>query len=66
MVLAHCIAARFRAIESQTTLVRAVVIDRIPVSARLSVPPGSGTVMMSAPHDVMKAQRRHVINQCFM
>src|SRR5437764_1711274 len=66
MVLTHGVAARLRAVESQPSLVGTMVIDRIPIGLRFSVPPGSGAIVMSAPHDVMKTKRRHVIDHSLM
>ena len=45
--------------------VGAVVVDRSPVGARAAGDPGSGTVVMSAPHQVMQAERRHVVHHRF-
>src|SRR5207253_11421270 len=64
-VLAQGIAARLRAVETQAVLVGAMVVNRI-VGARLSVPPGSRTVVVPSPHDVMKAQGYHVVHQCLV
>src|SRR6266542_1643346 len=66
MVLAQSITAGFSAIKSQTSLICAVIVNRIPVVALKGVPPGSRAVMMATPHKVMKAKRRHVVHQCLM
>src|SRR5258706_3648859 len=66
MVLTHRVAARLRPVESQTSLVGTMVIDRIPIWLSFSVPPGSGAIVMSAPHDVMKTKRSHVIDHRLM
>src|SRR5437763_11034768 len=66
MILADCVAAGFCPVEAQPECVSLVIIDRIPVFARLRVPPGCWTIMMSAPHQVMKTERSHVVDRGLM
>ena len=62
MILADCVATRLRPIKSDPGVVRLVIVNRIPIVTFLLVPPGRWSVMMSSPHQVMKAKRRHVIH----
>src|SRR5258705_80926 len=62
MVLAQRVAAGLSAVEPKPPGVGPMIINRVPVSTRLSVPPGSRTIVMSSPHDMVKAKRRHVIH----
>src|SRR5436853_4658249 len=39
-----------------------MIVNRIPIGALERIPPGRRPVMMPAPHDVMKAERRHVVH----
>src|SRR2546423_14834668 len=45
MILADCVAAGYCPVEAQPECVSLVIIDRIPVFARLRVPPGRWTIM---------------------
>src|SRR5205085_7883964 len=62
-VLTDGVAARRRAVEAEAARVGPMIVDRVPVGARLLVPPRRGAIVVPAPHEVMKAERRHVVNQ---
>ncbi len=66
MVLAQSVTPGSRAIKSDSAIVGAVEVNRIPVGARLRVPPRRWAIMMSAPHQVVQAQGRHIVNQRVM
>src|SRR5215472_14573596 len=66
MILRHRVAARSRAIETNSVGVRAMKINRVPVFALFRIPPRRGPVMMGPPKEVMQSQRRHVINYRLM
>src|SRR2546427_4632304 len=53
-------------VESQTLFIGTMVVDGIPIVAFKGIPPWSRTVMMPSPHNVVEAQRSHVVDYCFM
>src|SRR5438105_3482743 len=63
VILAHGVAACFRAVKSEAAIIGAMVVNRILVLALLAVPPRSRAVMMPAPHNVMQTERRHIIHE---
>src|SRR5713101_1034230 len=65
MILTNGIAAGRGAVESDSFGVSTVVINRIPIIARLGIPPRSRTIMVTTPEKVMQPERRHVIDHSF-
>src|SRR5260370_1802203 len=65
MILANRIAAGRGAVESDSFGISTMVINRIPIIARLRIPPRSLTVVMAAPKKMVQSQRCHVIDHSF-
>src|SRR5436309_3152564 len=66
MILSDRVATGFCPVEAQPECVSLVIIDRVPILARLGVPPGRWTIMVPTPHQVMKTERSHVIDRRLM
>src|SRR5262245_2189573 len=66
LILADCIAASLRPIESNPECIGLVIVNRIPIVTFFLVPPWRRPVMMSTPKEMMKSKRRHVIHDCFV
>src|SRR5438445_11138789 len=62
MILTYGTAPGLRAIESYSFGIGAVKVNRIPIIARLRVPPRRRTIMVTAPKKVMQPERRHVVD----
>ena len=62
VVLRGRVAALRPALETDAVLVRAVVVSRVPVGAIQVVHPRPRTVVMPGAHEVMQAERRHVVD----
>src|SRR5690606_21058711 len=61
-VRGHGVAAGGAAVEADAARVGTVVVDRGPVRARATFDPRAGTVMVATPHQVVQAQRGHVVD----
>ena len=61
-ILRHGIASRRGTIEANAACVGAVVIDRGPIRARPALHPRPRAVVVTAAHQMMQAERRHVVH----
>src|SRR5262245_2462377 len=66
LILTYRVASCGCPVKTDTTIIGTVVVNGVPIVSWFGVPPRSRTIMMFAPHDVVKPKRRHVVNQSFV
>src|SRR5215203_4261558 len=66
MILRDSVASGLRAVEANTLVIRAMVVDRVPICSLKLVLPWRRSVVVTTPHYVVQTEWRHVVDDRFV